>query len=352
MRHLAIVVLALLLGGPACRCDDPPRHERPAELRGTARPAPERVRREAVLMGTSFGITVAGAPRETADAAITAAFNEVDRIERLMSEWRPDSEISAVNRAAGEAPVAVSPETFEVIRRALDLAERSDGAFDPTWAALRGVWDFKARPPRLPARSELEARLARTGWRRVRLDPEGRTVFLTEAGMALGLGGIAKGYGIDRAVAVLRAHGLTDFIVDGGGDLYVAGEKAPGVPWRVGVRHPRRAGALLAELAARDAAIVTSGDYERFFELGGRRYHHIIDLRTGMPADRSVAVTVRAADATLADALATAAFVLGPERGVALARDLEGVDVAVLAPDGRVAATPGLAAVLPARWKP
>ncbi|MCA9524834.1 MAG: FAD:protein FMN transferase, partial [Myxococcales bacterium] len=155
---------------------------------------------------------------------------------------------------------------------------------------------------------------------------------------------IAKGYAIDRAAALLRARGFDRFIVDGGGDLYVAGEKRPGEPWVVGVRDPRGEG-LLAELPVRDAAIVTSGDYERFFELGGRRYHHIIDVRTGMPATASVAVTVIAPDATRADALATAFFVEGPA-AIERARRL-GVEAAVLAPDGRIHATAGLAALGP-----
>ncbi|MCA9543427.1 MAG: FAD:protein FMN transferase, partial [Myxococcales bacterium] len=163
------------------------------------------------------------------------------------------------------------------------------------------------------------------------------------------LGGIAKGYAIDKAAAVLKAHGLRAFIVDGGGDLFIAGEKAPGVPWTVGVQHPRADRVLLA-LPARDQAVVSSGDYERFFELGGRRYHHILDPKTGLPAGKSVAVTVRAPDATRADALATALFVLGPVEGLALAQ-AQGVDAAILGPDGAIAVTAGLAELFPKRWK-
>ncbi|MCA9561278.1 MAG: FAD:protein FMN transferase, partial [Myxococcales bacterium] len=276
-----------------------------------------------------------------------AAFAEVARVEAVMSEWRPSSEVSRLN-AAGGAPVTVSAELFELLQRARDLGDRSGGAFDVTWAALRGVWDFDAG--RVPAPDAVAAAQARIDYRRLTLDPAARTATLP-AGMAVGLGGIAKGYGIDRAAAVLRARGFTAFLVDGGGDLYVAGEKAPGQPWTVGVQHPRRRDELMVALPVRDAAVVTSGDYERYFEAGGRRYHHIIDPRTGMPAERSVAVTVRAADATFADALATALFVMGPEAGIALAEALPGVDAAVLAADGRVVATPGLRAAFPARWQ-
>lgn len=302
-------------------------------------------------MGTPFGLLIAGdVPAEQARAAADAAFAEIARVEAFASEWRPDSAISRINAAAPQA-VAVSAETRALLQRALVLARQSDGAFDPSWAALRGVWRFGSddgRPPKLPLKSALDAARAKVDHRKVLV--EGETVRLAEAGMALGLGGIAKGYAIDRAAAVLRARGVDRFIVDGGGDLYVAGEKAPGVEWTVGIRHPRKAG-LLAELPVKDAAVVSSGDYERFFDLGGRRYHHIIDLRTGLPADRSVAVTVRAPEATLADALATAVFVLGPKAGLALAARHPGVDVAVLAPDGTVHATAGLRGVLPARWQ-
>ncbi len=308
--------------------------------------APVVHRFQAQLMGTPWALAIVG-DRATAETAAKAAFAEVARVEGVMSEWRATSEVSRLN-AAGGAPVALSPELFDLLQRARELGDRSGGAFDVTWAALRGVWDFDAG--RLPASDAVAAARARIDYRKLSLDAATRTATLP-AGMAVGLGGIAKGYGIDRAAAVLRERGFTAFLVDGGGDLYVAGEKAPGQPWTVGVQHPRRRDELMVALPVRDAAVVTSGDYERFFEVEGRRYHHIIDPRTGEPAERSVAVTVRAADATFADALATALFVMGPEEGVALAETLPGVDAAVLGADGRVVATPGLRDAFPARWR-
>ena len=263
-----------------------------------------------------------------------------------MSEWRPDSEVSGVNLAAGVAPAPVSLETYEVIRQAVELSELTHGAFDVTWAALRGVWDFKARPPRLPNPETIRACLARTGWHKIELDPDNLTVFLPELAMAIGLGGIAKGYAIDRASAVLRRHGLSHFIVDGGGDLFVAGVKAPQTHWRLGIQNPRQRDDLLAALRVRDVALVTSGDYERGFVLDGRRYHHIIDLRTGYPAELSMGVTVLAPTAALADALATALFVLGPIEGIVVAGELEGVEAAIVEPDGNLATTPGMLARL------
>ncbi len=362
MRAPLALALAATLALSACRAERPGPAERPTEAARPAesapseapaatRPPPHTFRAE--LMGTPFGLSIAGdIPPAEARAAADAAFAEVARVEALLSEWRPDSEISRIN-AAAPAPVKVSAETRAVLGHALDLARSSQGAFDPTWAALRGIWRFDWRDderPRLPQKSALMAALSRVDHQKVHI--EGEAVRLGQADMALGLGGIAKGYGIDRAAQVLRARGLRRFIVDGGGDLFVAGLKAPGTPWTIGIRHPRDAGRLLAELPVTDAAVVSSGDYERFFELGGRRYHHIIDLRTGQPAERSVAVTVRAPDATTADALATAIFVLGSRDGLALAARHPKVEAAVLTPDGAVHATAGLRAALPTRWQP
>lgn len=294
-------------------------------------------------MGTPFRISVSGASAEQVDAAAHAAFSEIARIELLMSEWRPDSELSAVNDSAGDHPVKVSAETFAVVHEAVKLAEMSGGAFDPTWAALRGLWDFQTKPPKLPTAEAIAGRLKRVGWQKVKLDAKASTVFLAEPGMALGLGGIAKGYAIDRAADIMKRHGLERFIVDGGGDLYVSGVKLSGQPWTLGVQSPRTPGKLIATLPLTDAAMVTSGDYERFFVLDGVRYHHIIDLRTGHPAQLSQSVTVRASKAMMADALSTAIFVLGPEAGIALAKKLPGVEAAVVGANGAISTTPALA---------
>lgn len=311
---------------------------------------------QANLMGTPWTLRLAepiAGIRTDADGrrAADAAFTEVARLEALFSEWQPQTPIAQINAQAGIAPVAVPQEVFDLVARALKLGADSEGAFDVSWAALRGLWDFKVQPPRLPPRTDFDRQRALVDYRRVQLDAAALTVFLPEKGMALGLGGIAKGYAIDRATAKLREAGYKDFIVDGGGDLFLAGAKAMGQHWEVGVRHPR-AERLLAGLPATNMAVVSSGDYERFFELGGVRYHHIIDPRTGAPAKGSVAVTVVAPEATLADALATAAFVMGPDRALALVEKYPGVEMAVMGPDGRIVATPTLARRLGARWQP
>lgn len=307
--------------------------------------------RERPAMGTTFVITIADdVPATVIERATTDAFDEVDRIEALISEWRPTSEVTLINAQAGLAPVAVSKDTYECTRRALEISEQTQGGFDLTWAAFRGLWKFGPdKAPAIPAPERIAEALKHVGWRKVKLDPVARTVFLTERGMLLGFGGIGQGYAVDRAVAVLRSYGLSRFIVDGGGDLYVAGQKAPGVPWTVGVQHPRDPGRLVAELTVSEGAIVTSGDYERFFELGGVRYHHIIDLRTGQPARGAVSATIFSREATVADAWTKGLFVLGPD-ALPLLEAQPGLEGAVFTPDGRVQTTKALRAAFPKRW--
>lgn len=302
------------------------------------------------LMGTPFTILIDDQiSTEDAKSAANAAFAEIARIERLMSEWRPDSEVSAINRSAGTQSVRVSKETFAVIQQSLDISTRSEGAFDITWAGLRGLWDFKTPGP-IPEPNEIKARLPNVGWHMLKVDPWRRTVRIQKQGVQIGLGGIAKGYGIDRAVEILKGRGLKRFLVNGGGDLVGFGRKRSGEPWMVGVQHPRKNGEMFTRLPVDGQAIVSSGDYERYFEREGVRYHHILDLRTGYPARQSVAVTVQAPSASLADALCTAVFVLGPIKGLKLAQEFPNVEVAVLTPDGIVTRSKGIAQHFPDRW--
>jgi thiamine biosynthesis lipoprotein len=276
-----------------------------------------------MLMGTLFEIKVAGADEAAARAAIAAAFAEVARVEQPLSEWRESSEISEVNRQAGRRPVPVGSELYSVVESSIRISQLTEGAFDVTFAACAGLWSV--REARIPSGDEIAACLSRVDYRRIRLDPGGPTLFLPGEEMRIGIAGIGKGYGVDRAAEVLEAHGFVDYIVDGGGDIRLRGRK-PGGSWSVGIRHPRRRDELYATLRADRGAIVTSGDYEQFFEKDGVRYHHILDPSTGRPARGAAAVTVVAQTAMEADALATGLFVLGSDRGLALAEELEGVE--------------------------
>jgi len=283
-----------------------------------------------MLMGTFFDIQVVGEDEASASAAIEDAFAEVARVERLISEWKEDSEISALNRSAGQGPLTVGPDLYAVVERSVRVSDLTGGAFDITFAACGGLWSF--REARVPSSGELEPCLELVDYRLLQLDREASSIRLPRRGMRIGVGGIGKGYGVDRAAELLEARGFLDYIVDGGGDVRLRGANA-GRPWRVGIAHPRRRGELYGRLLGDRGAIVTSGDYERYFEADGRLYHHILDPATGRPASRSVAVTVVAGSALEADALATGLFVLGPDEGLALVERLEGVEALFFAPD-------------------
>jgi thiamine biosynthesis lipoprotein len=296
---------------------------------------PATVRETRMQMGTRVEITAAGKDRGVVAARVEAAFGEIDRLEGLMSPFRPESEVSRINRAAGAAPVAVSPEVFEVIARSLEVSRVSEGAFDLTFAALSELWDFSGKKPRrVPEAAAIAGKLKLVGFGRVQLDPKARTVFLPERGMQIGLGGIAKGYIVDKALAVLKVDGVERALVNAGGDLRSfarPGER----PWKIGIQDPRRRERLLGELEITNLAAATSGQYERFVEIEGRRYGHILDPRTGWPAAGCRSVTVLAGEAWEADALATALFVLGPARGMALLRSRPGVEAMIVDAEGR-----------------
>ncbi|HEY5999745.1 MAG TPA: FAD:protein FMN transferase [bacterium] len=269
-------------------------------------------------------ITVASREEKEAMAAIQAAFAEIERIDALLSSHRTDSLISRVNREGFRAKVPVEKDIFQLIREAASFSEASGGAFDVTVWPLSKLWGFD-EGGRRPSVTELRDAVAKVGYRKLVLDQGDGSVGFTLPGMGLDLGAIAKGWAVDRAMDVLAARGMTDVIVDAGGDLRVAGSRPGKGFWRIGVQDPRDSGSLLFTLDLTDTAIVTSGDYERFFEEDGVRYHHILDPTTGMPACGCRSVTVLAPTAAEADASATAAFVLGAQRGVAFLRSRPGV---------------------------
>ena len=292
-------------------------------------------------MGTSLhfvAYTNARVDSVAARAAFIAATDEMRRLETILSEWRPETELSRVNRSAGEW-TAVGDELFTVLEKSLWASRISDGTFDVTFQVMSDVWKFgtsQDAQPKLPERREIERRRKLIDYRRVELDAAARRVRLP-ASFRIGLGGIAKGYIVDRAAAVLRRAGLDAFLVQAGGDLYGAGKKPDGSAWVSGVQDPRGAtGSFFAAIELEDHAFSTAGDYARSFMVGGRRYHHIIDPRTGYPASASRSVTVWATDAFTADAIDDAVFILGPEKGLKLVESLQGVGAVIVDRDNHV----------------
>ena len=304
----------------------------------------EVVRDERVKMTSPMSITIdAPAGREAeAKVAIRAAYTETDRLAALLSEWSPESDVSHVNAAAGSgAPVPVAHETYDVIAAAIEVGRLTEGAFDITFLPIGRCWNFKHVPPALPDPVALERAKALVDYRRIQLDSKAHTVALPDSGMGIGLGGIAQGYIADRVADLIRARGFTNFMVDVSGDLRVDG-MIEGRPWRVGIKHPRLTGRTVATVPiANGLSISTAGDYEKFFELGGGRYHHIIDPKTGYPAPGCQSVTVVSLDTMLTDGLDTGLFVMGPERALALAEQLPNVEAMIVDGNGNVRTTSG-----------
>ncbi len=292
-------------------------------------------------MGTR--VTLAGYTTPELDPAevqvlLREALAEIRRLEALMTTWDPKSEVSRINAAAGKSAVAVSPETFEVIAKSLWIGKLSEGTFDVTFASMGKLWSFDEHvSTTIPDPQQIEEARKKIDYRKIALDQPARTVMLESPDTQINLGGIAKGYAIDRAADLLRKGGLDSFYAQAGGDLYVEGKKPDGEPWRVGIRDPRGPeGRFFARLAVENHAFSTAGDYERAFVKDGKRYHHIIDPRTGYPATASRSVTVWAKDALTADAIDDAVFILGPEKGLALVESLEDCGAVIVDADNNV----------------
>ena len=293
---------------------DPARAQPPA-----AAGSPTKVQYAGHAMGTNVTVWLWTADERGAAAAAEAVFEEMKRLDQEMTTWTQTSEVSQINAAAGERPVKISDETYAVIERALDVSKRSRGLFDITVGAFKGLWKFdEDMDGTLPDPAAVKKRLALVNWKDVQLDPRQHSVYLRRRGMSITLGGIAKGYAVDKCVALLHSRGFHDFMMQAGGDMYVAGKKGND-PWTVAIRDPRgEPNTFFATAPVEDRSFSTSGDYERGFVKAGVRYHHILDTRTGQPARASRSVTIRARDAFTADAWSKVMFIMGPKDALEL----------------------------------
>jgi len=295
--------------------------------------------REAAIMGTRIAVELWHEEPAAAEAAIDAVMAEMRRVDELMSHYKPESQLSLVNREAGTRPVRVDPELAQLIARALGFSELTGGAFDISYASVGYLYEY--REHRRPSEAEIEAALPGVDWRSIEVDLPASTVRFLKPGMRIDLGGIAKGHAVDRSIAILRARGIAHASVTAGGDSYLLGDRR-GRPWVVGIRHPDDPARVIARIPLADAAISTSGDYERYFDEGGVRYHHIINPRTGRSATGVRSATVIAPASTLAEGLTKGAFILGPERGIALAESQPDTDAVIVRDDGKVFYSKGL----------
>jgi thiamine biosynthesis lipoprotein len=311
----------------------------------TAPPAAEAglVERSRVSMGSEVHFTAWTADEAAAVAAFNKAFDEFDRLDGLMSVWREGSDIVRLNAAAGRTAVPVSAEVREVIAAARQVSDWTNGKFDVTFGALSGLWRFDHDiDGQIPSRADISARLPLIDYLALEIDDRAGTASLARPGMKAHLGGIGKGYAVDRAAAILRAAGLNDFMIQSGGDLYLAGRRGSR-PWRAGIQDPRGAPeSTFAAIDLTDAAFSTSGDYERFFMRDGHRYHHILDPDLGEPAHGCRSVTIVAKSATLADGLSTGVFILGGEAGMALIERLPDVEGVIVTAKNQMLVSSGL----------
>ena len=315
--------------------------------------AGEIVERTRVSMGSEVHVTAWTADEPAALAAFEAVFDEFDRLDALMSVWKEGSEIEQLNRAAGEKPVPISRDVLDVLSMARQTSEWTEGKFDVTFGVLSGLWKFDHDlDGNIPARADVLDRLPLIDYQKLDVDIAKSTAFLRQKGMRVHLGGIGKGYAVDRAAAILRGRGFNNFMIQSGGDLYVAGTRGDRA-WRAGIQDPRGpAGSSFAAMDLTDSAFTTSGDYERFFMKDGHRYHHIIDPDTGEPATGARSVTIVARTATLADALDTGIFILGPDKGMALIERLQGVEGVIVTSSNNLLVSSGLARRLVVRAPP
>jgi thiamine biosynthesis lipoprotein len=299
-------------------------------------------RKTMILMDTLVTIHVVADSEKAADTAMRSAFGEIGKLDTLLNFFSDKSEVGMINRSAGAPGVRVSPETLEVIEKAVYASENSGGAFDITIGPESSLWDFvsKVKPP-----DELiRVKLGLVDYRSIALDKERSVVGLKKKGMLVDLGAIAKGYATDRAVEALKKLGIRSGLVAVAGDIKAFGLKQDGKPWRIGIRNPRQKGKddeILATVEITDMAISTSGDYERFLIIDGERFHHILDPKTGYPARGCRSASVMAKDGVITDSFSTAVFVLGPKKGMELLTKM-GLEGMIVDKEGKIHMTPGM----------
>jgi thiamine biosynthesis lipoprotein len=288
------------------------------------------------LMGSRFEITVVASDSVQAIEYINMAVNEIRRIEKLISSWDPESQTSEINKNAGNKPVKVDEELFNLIDRALRISKLTEGAFDISYASMDRIWKFDGSLKTMPSEAEIKNSVSMVGYENIILDNVNSTVFLKIPGMKIGFGAIGKGYAADKAKTLLMEKGVAAGIINASGDMNTWGKKPDGSDWKVAITNPFDKDKAFALLPIKEGAVVTSGDYEKYVEFNGIRYAHIINPKTGYPATGIISATVFAPSAELADALATSVFVMGIEVGLALINQLPDIECIIVDEQGQL----------------
>ena len=287
-------------------------------------------------MGSAFDLTLVANNQVEADQLFKQAIAEIERIERLISSWDKASETSQVNKMAGKKAVKVTKELYDLVFRAKAIAQLTNGAFDPTYATVDKIWTFDGRDVKQPNTEIISASVAKIGFDKIAFDPLESSLYLPLQGMKIGFGAIGKGYAADRVKFLLQKQGVAAGIVNASGDMSAWGIQPNGNPWQVGLINPKNKDKVFAWFPVKDQAVVTSGDYEKFVLINGKRYGHIINPKTGFPSQGVISCTVFAPKAELADALSTALFVMGVETGIDFINQLNQVEAIMIDDTGKV----------------
>ena len=292
-------------------------------------------------MGTRFEITLVST-QEVANQYLNAAQGEIERIERLISSWDANSQTAEINRQAGIKPVKVAKELYDLIARSIEISKITQGAFDISYAALDPVWFFDGRMKAVPSESERLKSVQNIGFKDLVLNAKEQTVYLPKKGMKIGFGAIGKGYAADATKKLMKSLGVSSGIINASGDLTSWGKKPDGTDWQVGISNPENPAKVFSWFPVRDAAVATSGNYEKYVTLEGKQYSHIMDPRTGMPVSGIKSVTVFAPNAELADAFATAVFIMGIDSGIDTISQLPGMSCIIVDAENNIHHSPNI----------
>lgn len=299
-------------------------------------------KRKLAMLGSPFEMTVVAKDTIQGNEYIDLAVAEVKRIENLISDWIPSSQISKVNQNAGIQPIKVDKEIFDLVGRAIKVSQITSGAFDISYASMDKIWKFDGSMKEKPTEEAIQKSVSKIGYKNIILDPKEQTLFLKVEGMKLGLGGIGQGYIADKVKELLISKGCVSGIVNVSGDINTWGKQVNGKPWTVGIVNPMNKNKIFATFPLENSAVETSGNYEKFVVFDNIRYSHIIDPRTGYPAKGVVSVSVFAKQTEIADALATGIFVLGVEVGLDLVNQLKGIEFIIVDDKGKIHSSKGI----------
>lgn len=309
------------------------------------------LRKRAVkLMGSRFDITIVAKDSLLAEQNIDTVIAEVSRIENLISDWIPETQVSQVNHNAGIAPVKVDREVFDLTKKAIALSRLTGGAFDISFAAMDRIWKFDGSMTEMPSPEAIKKSVANVGYQNIILDSVHSTIYLRKKGMKIGFGALGEGYAADRCRDMMMARGITAGIVNGSGDMRTWGKHPRGNNWTIGINHPFHDG-LYAKVPLKDEAVVTSGSYEKFVTFNGKRYAHIINPATGWPATGLTSVTIFGPSAETANGFSTSLMVLGKEKGLALINRFPAYKCIMIADDGKVFTSKNISAKELKRWR-